>query len=113
MALTAADVELQDLLVEEEQGVEGLHLGAGADTCPLGSSAKVAAARPNPNPTNSDTKVICVYTYDWTDKEDVQRVRQELRQLGITSKIPYKADVDTYAGRYAVQGQKRISKYYE
>lgn len=30
----------------------------------LGSSAKVATARPNPNATNPDTKVICVYTYD-------------------------------------------------
>jgi len=79
----------------------------------LGSSAKVATARLNPNAANPDTKVICVYTYDWTDEQDVKRVRQELRQLGITSKIPYKADEDTYAGRYAVQGHKRISKYYE
>ena len=79
----------------------------------LGSSAKVATARPNPNATNPDTKVICVYTYDWTDEEDVKRIRQELRQLRITWKIPYKADKDTYAGRYAVQGHKRISKYYE
>jgi hypothetical protein len=79
----------------------------------LGSSAKVATARPNPNATNPDTKVICVYTYDWTDEEDVRQIRQELRQLGITSKIPYKADEDTYAGKYAIQGHKRISKYYE
>ncbi len=79
----------------------------------LGSSAKVATARPNPNATNPDSKVICVYTYDWTDEEDVRRVRHELRVLGIISKIPYKADAETYAGRYANQGHKRISKYYE
>jgi hypothetical protein len=79
----------------------------------LGSSAKVATARPNPNATDPDTKVICVYTYDWTDEEDVRQIRQELRQLGITSKIPYKADEDTYAGKYAIQGHKRISKYCE
>ena len=79
----------------------------------LGSSAKVATAIPNPNATNPDTKVICVYTYDWTDEQDVRRIRQELRQLGITSKIPYKADEDTHAGKYTVQGHRRISKYYE
>jgi hypothetical protein len=79
----------------------------------LGCSAKVATARPNPNATNPDSKVICVYTYDWTDEEDVKRIRQELRQLGITSKIPYKADADTYAEKYAVRGHRRISKYYE
>lgn len=79
----------------------------------LGSSAKVASARPNPNAKTPGTNVICVYTYDWTDEGDVMRVRQELRQLGIASKIPYKADEDTYAGRYAVRGHKRISKYYE
>lgn len=64
----------------------------------LGSSAKVATARPNPNATNPDARVICVYTYDWTDEEDVRQVRKELRELGITSKIPYKATEDTYAG---------------
>jgi hypothetical protein len=64
----------------------------------LGSSAKVATAIPNPNVTNA-YKVICVYTYDWADDEDVRRVRQRLRDLGITAKIPYKADADTMAGR--------------
>lgn len=79
----------------------------------LGSSAKVATARPNPNATNPETKVICVYTYDWTDKEDVKRIRDELRKLGITNKIPYKADEDTLSGKYRVKGHTRISKYYE
>jgi hypothetical protein len=79
----------------------------------LGGSAKVATARPNPNATNPNTKVICVYTYDWTDENDVKRIREELRQLGVTSKIPYKADQETYSGMYANRGNKRISKYYE
>ena len=78
----------------------------------LGEQSKVATAKDSPNATNSGTKVICVYTYDWTDEEDVMRIRQELRQLGITRKIPYKADEDTDSGRYANQGTKRISKYY-
>jgi hypothetical protein len=79
----------------------------------LGSSSKVATAKQNPNATDSSTKVICVYTYDWTDRQDVMRIRGELRKLGVTSKIPYKADEDTYAGKYAKRGNQRISKYYE
>ena len=79
----------------------------------LGSAAKVATARPNPNATNTNTKVICVYTYDWTDESDVKQIRQELRQLGITSKIPYKADQETDSEMYANRGNIRISKYYE
>jgi hypothetical protein len=79
----------------------------------LGDSAKVATARPNPNATRSDERVICVYTYDWTDVEDVRRIREALRRLGFTCKLPYKADEDTHAGRYQVRGHQRISKYYE
>ncbi len=79
----------------------------------LGGAAKVATAHPNPNATNPNTKVICVYTYDWTDESDVKRICEELRQLGVTSKIPYKADQETYSGMYANRGNKRISKYYD
>jgi hypothetical protein len=79
----------------------------------LGDSAKVATAKPNRNATSPDTRVICVYTYDWTDEADVRRIREQLRQLGIVAKIPYKADTDTLAGKYANRGHRRISKYYE
>lgn len=79
----------------------------------LGGSAKVATAKPNPLAGRSDAKVICVYTYDWTDEKDVKRIRDELRQIGITNKIPYKADEDTLRGKYRIRGHKRISKYYE
>lgn len=78
----------------------------------LGDSSKVATAKANPNATNSSMKVICVYTYDWKDKEDVMRIRAGLRDLGITWKIPYKSDEDTDAGKYRAAGHKRISKYY-
>jgi hypothetical protein len=78
----------------------------------LGGSAKVATARPNPNATNPN-KVICVYTYDCTDKEDVRRVRDVLRELGVVAKIPYKADNETRAGSYANRGKRGISKYNE
>lgn len=79
----------------------------------LGDSAKVATARPNSLAKDSRTKVICVYTYDWTDEQDVGRVRRELRQLGFTQKLPYKADEDTLAGRYTQTGHRGTSKYYE
>ena len=79
----------------------------------LGGSAKVATAKPNPYATDPKTKVICVYTYDWTDEADVRRIRTELRSLGITQKIPYKADADTLRDKYRVTGHRRISKYYK
>ncbi|MGB6518695.1 MAG: putative phosphothreonine lyase domain-containing protein [Candidatus Cybelea sp.] len=79
----------------------------------LGGSAKVATKKPNPNTASPDTRVICVYTYDSDDVADCTRVREALRAVGVTWKIPYKIDADTYAGRYSRQGQARISKRYE
>jgi len=78
----------------------------------LGSFSKVATMKPNSNAT-SENQVICIYTYDWTDVADVMRIRDELRKLGITSRIPYKSDEDTMIGKYRVRGDTRISKYYE
>ncbi len=79
----------------------------------LGDSAKVSTARRSPLSLNSNNHVICVYTYDYKDEEDVKRIREELRKLGITWKIPYKADKDTMKGKYRITGCKKISKYYE
>jgi len=67
----------------------------------LGSSAKVATMKLNPNAASNDTRLICVYTYDLDDERDCLRVRQALRDLGVSWKIPYKTDADTYAGKYA------------
>jgi len=52
----------------------------------LGGSAKVATAKPNPYWTDPNTKVVCVYTYDWMDEANIHRIRAELRTLGITQK---------------------------
>jgi Basophilic leukemia-expressed protein Bles03 len=79
----------------------------------LGGLAKVATAMPNPLAKNPAVRVICVYTYDWTDEADVRRVRSELRELGFTAKIHYKVDEDTRAGNYAGKGKARVSKYFE
>ncbi len=78
----------------------------------LGNHAKTATTKPNPNASDPNTKVICVYTYDWQDEADVMRIRDELRRLGVTWKIPYKSNKDTLAGKYQVTGHTRISKYY-
>lgn len=79
----------------------------------LGGSAKVATMKPNPNAASPDTKVVCIYTYDLDDVADCTRVRQALRDLGVTWRIPYKTDADTYAGRYSKQGGARVSRRYE
>jgi len=78
----------------------------------LGSEAKVSTALPNPNSNDPNSKVICVYTYDGDDEEDVMRVREALRQLGITGKIGWKSDDTTRRGLYQVRGDTRISRYW-
>ncbi|MHA1328951.1 MAG: putative phosphothreonine lyase domain-containing protein [Promethearchaeota archaeon] len=82
------------------------------NTGKLGHSAKVSTARPNPNTQDPNKKVICVYTYNWTDEEDVIRIREELRKIGVIWEIPYKVDEDTFKCRYRVKGDRRISRYY-
>jgi hypothetical protein len=79
----------------------------------LGGVAKVSTAMPNPNSRNSSTHVICVYTYDADDEADVERVRSSLRDLGLTSKIPYKSDAATIEGKYAKSGDNHVSGRYE
>lgn len=79
----------------------------------LGASAKTATAKPNPNANDPKYKVICVYAYDADDKDDVMRIRESLRTIGVTWKIPFKLDSDTFLGRYRKKGDKRVSAYYE
>ncbi len=78
----------------------------------LGNASKVATARPNPNARDANMKVICVYSYDSDDKQDVMRIRGELKKLGIIQKIPYKPDKATLERKYSIRGHKNISKYY-
>jgi hypothetical protein len=74
----------------------------------LGQSSMAATAMPKSRATKSGEKMMCVFTYDYTEAEDARRVRQALRDLGITKKLRYKADEDTQAGRYGFG-----YKYYE
>jgi superfamily II DNA or RNA helicase len=78
----------------------------------LGGSAKVSTAKENPNAKDPKAGVICVYTYDVDDVADCRRVREALRHLGVTWKVPYKTDTDTVVGRYA-KGGNRVSRLYE
>ena len=77
----------------------------------LGVGAKAATAKPNPNAPSENEKVICVYTYNWLDINDVYRVERALRKIGIDLTLFYKIDIDTLAGQYKVNGSKNISKY--
>lgn len=74
----------------------------------LGNHSKVSTARPNPNATDSNTKVICVYTYDSENEDDLLRVRGELEKLGVKWKIPYKTDQKTLEGKYRIRGDTKI-----
>ena len=78
----------------------------------LGGDAKVSTAKPNPNAVDPTRGVICVYTYDSEDEDDVMRVREELRGLGFVNKIPYKTDEATLSGKYRNRGGRNISRYY-
>lgn len=75
----------------------------------LGPSAKCGTARSNRNARDPSKTVICVYTPDFDDRADVMRVREALRSLGVTWKIPYKLDATTLEGRYAVRGDAKVS----
>jgi hypothetical protein len=66
----------------------------------LGPTAKVASALPNPNGRNPKVRLICVYTSNWRDKDDVRRVLRQLRTLGFQERLSYKTDDDTIAGGY-------------
>lgn len=71
----------------------------------LGISAKVSTAKPDPD-ARDERKVIYVYTADWEDEPDVMRVREELRSIGITDRIGYKRNIETFKGEYSARGKK-------
>ncbi|KQC05399.1 MAG: hypothetical protein APR53_07610 [Methanoculleus sp. SDB] len=71
----------------------------------LGISAKVSTAKPNPE-SRDERVVIYVHTADWEDENDVMRVREVLRSLGIDQRIGYKRNIETYHGEYSEKGKK-------
>lgn len=75
----------------------------------LGISAKVSTAKPNPQ-SRDDRLVIYVYTSNWEDTDEVMRVREKVRDFGITDRIGYKRNIETFAGEYSSVG-KRVTYY--
>ncbi|WP_371826753.1 putative phosphothreonine lyase domain-containg protein [Caballeronia sp. SBC1] len=47
-----------------------------------------------------DGHVICVYTRDWTDRQDLLHIREVLRSLGFAEELGYKRDIDTLNRNY-------------
>jgi hypothetical protein len=75
----------------------------------LGISAKASTAKKNPD-SRDERRVIYVYTADWEEEEEVMRVREQLRSIGITDRIGYKRNIETFKGEYASKG-KRVTYY--
>lgn len=44
--------------------------------------------------------VICIYTYDYADYQDILRIRKELYEIGIRRPISYKSNEQTRLGQY-------------
>ncbi|KAI1264548.1 DUF1917-domain-containing protein [Xylariaceae sp. FL1019] len=63
----------------------------------LGIAAKVA---PKPIVPKGNERLICVYTADFSNRDDVIRVAERLKALGLTARKPlyYKPDAYTYLG---------------
>ncbi|XP_065917216.1 uncharacterized protein [Dysidea avara] len=60
----------------------------------LGHLAKVSTTKPSQRQSDN-THVICIYTEDYTNVEDVMRIRRELRSMGINELLRYKPDIYT------------------
>jgi len=73
----------------------------------LGSEAKAATAA---NQNSRGKHVICVYTLDWQNQEDVGRVLRELRRMGFAGRVSYKRDSDTLAGVYGSGAATYVSQ---
>ncbi len=67
----------------------------------LGIAAKTSTAKLNPNSINPKLGVVCIYTYDFQDVQDVQSALIGLRNLGFEGRLNYKANEQTYAGEYS------------
>ena len=50
--------------------------------------------------------VIYVHTADWEDEDDVMRIREVLRSLGVEQRIGYKRNIETFQGEYSEKGKK-------
>jgi hypothetical protein len=49
---------------------------------------------------NFRTRLICVYTADWHDKDYVRRALRRLREMDVSWRLSYKTDEATATRRY-------------
>ncbi len=73
----------------------------------LGIAAKVSTLKQG-----KQEHVICVYTYNFLDRDDVRRIRNIIRELGIIQRIYYKPDHYTRAGIYFGTTEMPASRYF-
>ena len=66
----------------------------------LGPASKVSTRRPTSLRQDESKGVICIYTYNYKDLEDIRRVRSELADMGFTDLIYYKTNEATRSGLY-------------
>lgn len=78
----------------------------------LGRAAKVATMAENPRTIYEDKRLICIFTYDSDDLEDVKRVLVRIRELGINQESQYKEDRATRAGQYSSNSKGPVTKYF-
>ncbi|MGH9922077.1 MAG: putative phosphothreonine lyase domain-containing protein [Nitrososphaerales archaeon] len=64
----------------------------------LGTNAKVSTPL---QIGSSKTYVICVYTKNYFNLDDVNRVRKRLKEFGFSQKLYYKPDIYTYLNIYS------------
>jgi hypothetical protein len=70
----------------------------------LGTAANFVTRQPSSRATyigDEKSHVICIYTKDFTNKEDVKRVFNMLREIGLKGKLHYKADIFTHLNLYS------------
>ncbi|TFK65947.1 DUF1917-domain-containing protein [Pluteus cervinus] len=79
--------------------------------------AKIAAREDGENLNGDwerDDHTICVYVDNYLDLQEVKRVREGLRKVGITWRIGFKPDAYTYLGIYARnEWGLRPTRYYD
>jgi len=60
----------------------------------------------------ADMHLICVYTDDYSDKDEIMRVERELRSMGVADVLNYKPDIYTHFDIYAKNPYKiKVSLY--
>jgi len=81
----------------------------------LGIGAKVSTDWGDANDPSGpwNTHVICIYTQDWRERDDVLRVARVLHEVDAVRRLVlrYKPDIETYAGRYAGNAPGEVALY--